>query len=288
MIDRTGCRFLTSGVGRWTRPPQPSSGGAGAATGERSASTDRSQSGPQPGHGGGPWSWRPAGLLGLLLVLLSVGLGPEQALAGADPLVVRQGQWPAWSLPAPLQRPGQADLVLPEWMLGTWSLRELEPQAPPNGERPGGAASDAPAATVSVRFVTNRRGQVVVDRAFNAFNLGRSVLGDSLLAVENDPRNPNRQLARLRGERLIDSTVIGRRRLSLDADSLLADELTLQIVHGPGQPQISQVEVLALYRRQGADVMVEQWQASYAEPGESAEARRSSHRLLLLQRSADG
>lgn len=329
MIGQSGCRFDLSGLQLLNPAPRHGPGSDPDATGAPSPQVGLGPGRPSRHHSTA-WGWQPATLLGLLLALLVVVAGPAQALAAANPLVVRQGQWPAWTLPAPLQRPGQGDLVLPEWMLGTWSLQELDPQAPttsdrradagPPDARPDGARSpgkatsaspaaatasvsagamttgpmtnapvaDPPAPIINVRFVANGRGQVVVDRAFNAFNLGRSVLGDSLLAVENDPRNPNRQLARLRGDRLIESTVIGRRRVNLDDASVLADELTLQIVHGPDQPQISRVEVLALYRRQGPDVTVEQWQASYGAPGDSPEARRSSHRLLLLQRPAGG
>lgn len=244
--------------------------------------------------------------LGLALALLCVVAAPAEAVTTKTALLERQAQWPAWSLPAPLPRPGRNDLLLPDWMLGSWQLLELndaEPDAaasarpaPPTPPQPIQTPASAPAGpeasheaseeaeAVTVRFRADRRGRVVGDRAFNALNLGRSVLGDRLLGVEDDPSNPNRQLARLRGERLLESTVIGRSSLGLDGDTFLADELTLEILHGPGQPQISQVEVLALYRREGEGVSVEQWQASYAGPGGSSEGRHSSHRLLQLQR----
>ncbi|MFM8526014.1 MAG: DUF6816 family protein [Cyanobacteriota bacterium] len=223
-------------------------------------------------------------------LLLGAGAWPAQALPATDPLVVRLEQWPTWTLPAPVQRPGRSDLALPDWMLGTWELREddLSASASPLTTAIAPQIASVPVPTVNVRFLRNSRGQVVGDRAFNALSLGRSVLGDTLLRVDNDPQNPNRQLARLRGDRLLESSVIGRARLTGDAGTFLADELTLQILHGPGQPQISQVEVLALYRRQADGVTIEQWQASYGAPGEGAEGRRSSHRLLLLQRSAEG
>lgn len=234
--------------------------------------------------------------LGLTLALLGGGAAPAVAVTAKTALLERQAQWPAWSLPAPLPRPGRSDLLLPDWMLGSWELLEVndaEPDAaasprpapPQTIQAPGSAPASPEAAAVNVRFRADRRGRVVGDRAFNALNLGRSVLGDSLLGVEDDPSNPNRQLARLRGDRLLESTVIGRNSLGLDGDAFLADELTLQILHGPGQPQISQVEVLALYRREGEGVSIEQWQASYDGPGGSGEGRHSSHRQLQLQRS---
>lgn len=234
--------------------------------------------------------------LGLTLALFTGAAPPAEAVTAKAALLERQQQWPTWSLPAPLPRPGRSDLVLPEWMLGTWELREAaadslgaraETTAGSSGPVANAAAgqqAETPEGEgVTVRFLADGRGRVVGDRAFNALNLGRSVLGDSLLGVENDPANPNRQLARLRGDRLLESTVIGRGSLRLNGEAFLADELTLQILHGPGQPQVSQVEVLALYRRLGQAVTIEQWQASYAGPGGGGEGRHSSHRLLDLQ-----
>lgn len=228
---------------------------------------------------------RALGVLALWLLFFGAAALPAQALPA--PLLERQRQWPQWSLPAPLQRPARRDLVLPEWMLGSWKLQEIAPDDPTTGASPERTAAlpTADPPTVIVRFLRDRRGRVVGDRAFNAMSLGRSVLGDDLLSVDNDPQNPNRQLTRLRGDRLLESTVIGRESLASDDATFLADELTLQILHGPGQPLISQVEVLALYRRLAEGVTIEQWQASYGAPGESGAARRSSHWLLLLHPS---
>ena len=242
--------------------------------------------------------WSLAALLGLALgwLLLGTGAAPALALPSGSALQERQALWPAWSLPAPLRRPGRQDLELPDWMLGSWDLLERDPGETPAGESTGVAAPDPVDAAaersttdtgIRVRFLRNRRGQVVGDRAFNALSVGRSVLGDSLLAVESDPQNPNRQLARLRGDRLLESTVIGRASLTMEGDTVLADELTLQILHGPGRPQVSQVEVLARYSRLEDGVSIEQWQTSYAAPGEGGTARRSSHRLLLLRQAPE-
>jgi hypothetical protein len=212
----------------------------------------------------------------VLLPALTLAAPAALALDRLAPLLQRQDQWPAWSLPAPLNRPGQRDLVLPPWMQGTWDLTELE----------GEGLDPSPVATV--RFLSNRRGQVVGDRAFNALAIGRAALGDSLLSVVNDPANPNRQLARLQGDRLLESTVIGRRSGDADPATFLSDELALQILHGPGQPAISQVETLTLYSLQGNKVRIEQWQGTYAAPGERADALRTSHRTLLLLPSGEG
>ena len=41
--------------------------------------------------------------------------------------------------------------------------------------------------------------------------IGKAVLGDELLEVQDDPGNPNRQLARLSDDRVLDTRISGRR-----------------------------------------------------------------------------
>jgi hypothetical protein len=214
-------------------------------------------------------------LLGPILALL-VALTPGSS--PASPLQQRSAAWPAWSLPAPLQRPGQQDLIYPDWFLGDWQVE----------------ASDG--SRFAVRFQRDRRGRVVGDRAGNALAVGRAVLGDRLQAVRNDPTNPNRQLARLHGSSpgvvlQLESTVVGRRREPTGDGELWVDELALQVLHGPGDPAVSQVEVLTHFRRQGGErIEAEQWQASYPSPGAglNAAARSSSRLSLRLDRLPPG
>ena len=216
--------------------------------------------------------------------MVSTVLGPILALllaltpaAAPSPLQQRSAAWPAWSLPAPLERPGQQDLIYPEWFLGDWQV----------------SASDG--SQFTVRFQRDRRGRVVGDRAGNALAVGRAVLGEQLQAVRNDPANPNRQLARLQldtGVLLqLESTVVGRRRELADDDELRVDELALQVVHGPGDPAISQVETLTRFQRRSPErIEAEQWQASYPSPAAGLEvsARSSSRLSLQLDRDPPG
>ena len=212
--------------------------------------------------------------LGSILALL-LALTPAPASREASsPLQQRSAAWPEWSLPAPLQRPGRQDLIYPEWFLGAWQVE----------------ASDG--SRFAVRFQRDRRGRVVGDRAGNALAVGRAVLGERLQAVRNDPSNPNRQLARLQGSSpgqvlQLESTVVGRRREQIGNDELRVDELALQVLHGPGDPAVSQVEVLTHFRRLGAErIEADQWQASYPSPeaGLKAAARSSSRLSLRLDR----
>jgi hypothetical protein len=69
-----------------------------------------------------------------------------------------------------------------------------------------------------------------------------------------------------------------------DAD-FWADELALQVLHGPGDPRVSRVETLSHYSQNpDGTVTTEQWQASYPSPalGLAAAASSSGHFQLTL------
>lgn len=216
-----------------------------------------------------------------LLLLLCLLLGGA-ARSGADPalpvdslLQQRIGAWPHWRLPAPLPRPGHGDLVYPAWFEGSWQGHLIDPS---------GVEAEV---TVALRFTSDSDGRVVGDRAFNAASIGGALLGDALRSVRDDPANPNRQITLLSGDQRLESTVVGRREERPSPDILLADELTLQVLHGPGDPRVSRVETLSRYRRVGPDrIEGEQWQASYDSPanGLAAAARHSWRGTLVLDR----
>ncbi len=230
-----------------------------------------------------------------LAVLLAATAAPGPAAAGPAPggpaataasgdaawLESRAAAWPDWSLPAPLPRPGRSDLRYPAWFAGSWRVVSHDLS---------GQGDDL---SYTVRFEPDGRGAVVGDRAGNAAAVGRALLGEQLLAVRNDPRNPNRQLARLTGERQLESSVVGRRSSGSgtaagEAGALfLADELALQVLHGPGDPRISRVETLSRYRHLAPGrIAAEQWQASYGSPaaGLVASGRHPWHGSLVLER----
>jgi hypothetical protein len=126
---------------------------------------------------------------------------------------------------------------------------------------------------------------VVGDRAFNATAIGRALLGAALLQVRTDPTNPNRQIALLAGDQQLESTVVGRRSESSIPTDFWADELALQVLHGPGAPRVSRVETLSHYSQNpDGTVTTEQWQASYPSPalGLAAAASSSSNFQLTL------
>ena len=179
-------------------------------------------------------------------------------------LPARAGDWPTWSLPAPLPRPGQSDLVYPSWFEGRWQV-----------------SSDG--ISYEARFHSQGKG-VVGDRAFNAEGVGRALLGDQLLSVDDDPANPNRQIARLASDLRLESTVVGR-RTEPSGTTFWADELALQVLHGPGEPRVSRVETLSRYQLEpDGRISGEQWQASYPSPalGLAAQPTSSGHYGLEL------
>jgi hypothetical protein len=200
---------------------------------------------------------------------------PGAAAAAPDPLEQRLLAWPAWSLPAPLPRPGRRDLVWPAWFAGDWEVSSEEAE----GE------GDGLALHWHARFHADGTGGAVADRAFNARAIGRAAFGEELLSVADDPANPNRQLSRLGGDQLLETTVVGRRSARPSDHRFLADELSLQVLHGPGEPRIQRVEVLGRWQlRPDGTIDGEQWQASYPSPAEglAATGQRSRHLRLRL------
>ena len=230
---------------------------------------------------GAPFSRRwQAALNAALVVALTLPLllsRPAAAQAAPDPLTQRQLAWPSWSLPAPLPRPGRGDLVWPAWFTGDWEVSSEDADGEGDGTEP--------ALHWQARFRADGTGGSVADRAFNARAIGRAALGDQLLSVSDDPANPNRQLSRLAGDRLLETTVVGRRSARLGEQGFLADELSLQVLHGSGEPRIQRVEVLGRWQlRSDGSIDGEQWQASYPSPaaGLAASAMRPRHLRLRL------
>lgn len=215
-------------------------------------------------------------LLITALVLLLPAASPlerrAEALGQPSVLADRLRQWPAWRLPAPLPRARQRDLAWPAWFVGDWRVSSA---VLPDGRIEAGGSR--PEELIwTVRFRADGRGGAVADRAFNARAVGKALLGDELLTVQDDPANPDRQLSRLSGDRLLESTVLARgsERPAAGpslAETFLSDELSLQVLHRAGlEPRVSQVETLGRWQlRADGGIEGEQWQASYPSPAAS-------------------
>ena len=208
----------------------------------------------------------------MLLISLTILLSGGPAWAQSS-LEQRLNSWPDWSLPAPLPRPSNRDdLIYPDWFEGLWQVESIDLDAPGD-----------PPLLHQARFETDRRGRLVGDRSFNATAIGRALLGDQLLRVEDDPDSANRQIARLKGDLYLETTVTGRRQESPTADTFLADELVLQILHTPGAPRLSRIETLSRYSRCDDAICAEQWQGRYASPGESLRDQAVAHHHYRLR-----
>lgn len=205
-------------------------------------------------------------------------LSDQERQSAASPLERRLQQWPAWRLPAPLPRPGRQAPLWPGWFSGEWQVESTPLPA-------GGSAPGPPGAPWRARFRADGHGGAVAERAFNALSVGRSQLGEQLLSVQDDPRNPQRQLARLAGDRLLETSLIGQRGEQAGAQEFLNDELSLLVLHGPGEPRLSRIETLGRWRLQtDGSIAGEQWQARYASPGDGLAATplASDHWSLRL------
>ena len=220
-------------------------------------------------------------LITMLLQLVSVQSAAAAGDRGISFLEQRFESWPQWSLPAPLPRPrAKQDLIYPDWFSGTW---EVTSEALDDSGQP---IPKDPPLVHEVRFLRNRRSELIGDRPFNAAAVGKALLGEQLLSVEQDSSQVNRQLARFRDDVLLETTVIGRRETSpKEATDFFSDELVLQILHGPGAPRLSRIETLTHYVRCGDDICADQRQVSHAGPGlktdQTLEGRSSRFRLTL-------
>ena len=239
---------------------------------------------------------RQSAILALLiaaLVLLLPAAIPRSARAealaapalagGGSALANRLQQWPDWHLPAPLPRASQRDLAWPAWFAGDWRVSSaVQPDGRLGAEPPGDGEL-----IWTVRFRADGRGGARADRAFNGRAIGKALLGDELLAVQDDPANPNRQLSRFSGERRLESTVLARASEQPRPDCFLSDELSLQVLHRAGlDPRVSRVETLGRWqRRADGGIDGEQWQASYPSPaaGLIAIPVASDHLRLRLE-----
>lgn len=191
----------------------------------------------------------------------------------------RHELWPAWNGPAALPRPSNSDdVIYPAWFEGLWTVIN-EDLDDPTGDLIQHQA----------RFQADGQGRIVGDRAFNALSIGKALLGDQLLRVEDDPNSANRQMAQLKGDLRLETRVTNRDQSSPDDETFIADEIVLQILHLPGPPRLSRIETLSRYQRYSKQIIRgEQWQARYPAPGQAISNQAiSSHHFQLTMRLED-
>ena len=199
--------------------------------------------------------------------------------------------WPDWHFPSFLKRPSfNDDLIYPDWFEGKWDVEttiEVE-----NNEE-----------TIfhSALFIRNSNGKLVADREYNTQSFALNSKNGGFLSVTNDPKSPNRQLAKLTDDRYFETKIIGRLDEKINNDIFITDELILQIFHTPELSRISQVETLTEFRKCGYDSNIvpqsidfnicgEQFQAIYNQPGQnlfSSPIKIEKSKLILSKPNHD-
>jgi hypothetical protein len=204
----------------------------------------------------------------LLLILLLSLLAPP---AWAGPLHDRIAQYPNWTTSPPV-RPAQGDLAYPTWFAGNWRATTtlIDLSAPQKNVTSPGFESSRQSLNkpieFAVRFVPNTKGDIVSDRAYNGLNIARAYLGDSsILRVEVDPNNPNKQATILANDRQLISIVNGR-AIESNPDEFITTEVFQQIFRGTSQPYLNSVETTTSYHRVGEKIKADQITAIYLSP----------------------
>ena len=227
----------------------------------------------------------------ILLGLLFLYNSPVLAYSFLDnnlqlSLETRKNVWPEWNLPGPFNPSGlKRDIVYPAWFDGMWIVESIDLNNPENTP-----------IKYQVKFKINNLDQVVGERAFNALSIGKAVFADELLSVKDDPKSPNRQLARFANQVFLETKIIGRNQSSVINSEFFVDELSLQIFHNSNVSRVNQIETLSKYQLCKSPKTIvadlseericgEQWQAFYLAPGESMEVKplKTSHYKLILR-----
>jgi hypothetical protein len=228
----------------------------------------------------------------LLPLLLISWLYSTPALL-ASTLSDRVAAFPEWN-DKPTVQPVKGDLIYPDWMAGTWkmtsTLKEMVAPLAPEVITPGFEGNrdflNIPV-TCPVRFLPNNilernkavipvlslpiksltKVSVVSDRAFNGLSLAKAYLGDRVVRVWVDSRDPNRMTTKFRDNRKLFSFATGRTVEQPDPDHFIASELFQQFFQAPEKPYKNQVETTTAYTHQpDGSVIADQFTAVYLNP----------------------
>ncbi|WP_110985466.1 DUF6816 family protein [Acaryochloris thomasi] len=174
----------------------------------------------------------------------------------AGPLADRLDQFPSWKSRPPL-KPAQGNLQYPDWFQGEWqvtsTLTALEAPLSPEIVTPGFADQERyleQPVVFDVRFGSEDTSDaaIVADQAYNSRSLITAYLGDgSVQNVTVDPKDPTRQVTRLRGDRKLTSVISDRATESSTAE-FITSELFQQIFSSASQIYVNQVENTTDYR----------------------------------------
>ncbi|MGF1602310.1 MAG: DUF6816 family protein [Thermosynechococcaceae cyanobacterium] len=229
----------------------------------------------------------------------SIGWGNLPLLCGNDsnadaiaaPLSDRLAQFPDWKSQPPL-KPAQGNLQYPDWFLGEWevtsTLTTLKAPLAPDIVTPGFAGQkkslDQPV-VFTVRFIREALAPkiglasvpdegiadsgdltTVADQAYNSRSLMTAYLGqEAVRSVAVDPKDPTRQIMRLKGDRKLTSVISDRATESQEGE-FITSELFQQIFSSARQIYVNQVENTTDYQRDGSQIEADQITAIYLSP----------------------
>jgi hypothetical protein len=204
-------------------------------------------------------------LIWVFCLVLALMLGSGDARAGV--LDDRTSSFPNWES-KPTVAVAKGDLIYPDWMAGTWNvaitLVDLAAPLAPNIVTPGFEGNrkylQQPVLfkvrfqpEKNIGFILNNRDKlakkIVADRSFNGLNIARAYLGDrAILSVKVDPKNPNRQVTFLKGEKQLISIVTGRGTETLNSNEFASTEISQQVFRGESDIYLNEVETTTAYR----------------------------------------
>ena len=203
----------------------------------------------------------------------------------------RKLSWPDWSFPSSIKRPGfKDDLIYPDWFEGLWDVTsEIE-----------GDKNQEPIIH-SAKFIHNTSGNLIADREYNSNSYALSSKNGGFLSVKNDPKSPNRQIAKLTEDRYLETKIIGRLQEKINNNIFITDELILQILHTPEFSRVSQVETLTEFKKcvskqnnkinmSDFNICGEQFQAIYKQSGQnliSLPIKTEKSKLILRKTNVD-
>ncbi len=147
----------------------------------------------------------------------------------------REKIWPDWYLTYFKSSNIKKDLIYPNWFEGEWLVTSENVID----------SSDKPL-TYIANFYKNDLGEIVGNRSENAESIGKSIFGDRLRQVKNDPISFNNQITYLSDNEYIESRITQRNQI-FDNNLFFADEFAIQTVHKPEASRINQVEVMSKF-----------------------------------------
>ena len=205
-------------------------------------------------------------LVGLILGIIPYAEGLEGAYFDTTSLLFnRQKEWPNWHLPSSYSKGlKNQDLFYPDWFEGLWEVESIDLNDP-----------DSKIIVHLANFFYDNNYSLIADRKFNAKSIGKVILGDELIDINDEQSSSNRQIALFKGGGFLDSKVIARNQNSNEENTFFSDEIAFHIFHQSNQVRINRVEILSKYEvcsntkisyfDNRKAICGEQWEASYGE-----------------------